>query len=106
MSEENQLEIPQSFIALFIEPGRSKPAATRFFIAERYEFCEDMAHMLTQTAQEMLHGLGITELDVLQRCYLGLTIEGSVLSVAEAEWVVRRLAESSQWAQPLQLTTP
>ena len=45
-------------------------------------------------------------LDVLQRCYLGLTTEGSVLNVAEAEWVVRRLAELSQWAQPLQLTTP
>ncbi|WP_342619144.1 ATPase with chaperone activity [Rhodoferax sp. GW822-FHT02A01] len=106
MSEDNQIEIPQSFIALFIEPGRSKPAATRFFIAERYELCEDMANMLTQTAQEMLHGLGITEADVLQRCYLGLVAGDAVFSVAEAEWVVRRLAELSQWPQPLQLSAP
>lgn len=99
MSDENQTEIPQSFIALYIEPGRSKPAATRFFIAERYELCEDMANLLTQTAQEMLHGLGITEGDVLQRCFLGLTAEGAVVNPQEAEWVVRRLAELSGWSQ-------
>ena len=104
MSEDNQIEIPQSFIALFIEPGRSKPAATRFFIAERYELCEDMASLLTQTAQEMLHGLGITEADVLQRCYLGLVSGDALFSAAEAEWVVRRLAELSQWPQPSQLS--
>ncbi len=99
MSDENQTEIPQSFIALYIEPGRSKPAATRFFIAERYELCEDMANLLTQTAQEMLHGLGITEGDVLQRCFRGLTAEGAVVNPLEAEWVVRRLAELSGWSQ-------
>jgi len=99
LSDENQTEIPQSFIALFVEPGRSKPAATRFFVAERYELCEDMASMLTQTAQEMLHGLGITERDVLQRCYQGLTAEGAVVNPKEAEWVVRRLAELSGWSQ-------
>jgi len=100
LSDDNQVEIAQSFIALFIEPGRSKPAATRFFIAERYELCEDMAHMLTQTAQEMLHGLGIAESDVMQRCYQGLTVEGSVVNLLEAQWVVRRMAELSGWEQP------
>lgn len=100
MSDDNQVEIPQSFVALFMEPGRSKPVATRLFIAERYELCEDMASLLTQTAQEMLHGLGITEQDVLQRCYQGLTLQDAVFSAAEAEWVVRRLAELSQWQQP------
>lgn len=100
MSDENQVEIPQSFIALFMEPGRSKPAATRFFIAERYELCEDMASLLTQTAQEMLHGLGISENDVLQRCYQGLAVDNGVVNAREAEWVVRRLAELSQWPQP------
>lgn len=100
MSDDNQVEIPQSFIALFIEPGRSKPAATRFFISERYELCEDMASLLTQTAQEMLHGLGIAESDVLQRCYQGLVVDNGVFTAPEAEWVVRRLAELSQWPQP------
>jgi len=100
LSDDNQVEIPQSFIALFMEPGRSKPAATRFFIAERYELCEDMASLLTQTAQEMLHGLGIAEADVLKRCYQGLAVDDGVFNAVEAEWVVRRLAELSQWPQP------
>jgi hypothetical protein len=106
LSEDNQVELPQSFIALYIEPGRSKPAAPRFFIAERYELCEDMANLLTQTAQEMLHGLGIAESDVLQRCYLGLTAEGAVVNPQEAEWVVRRLAELSGWEQPAHIAPP
>lgn len=106
MSDDYQVEIPQSFIALFIEPGRSKPAATRFFIAERYELCEDMANLLTQTAQDMLHGLGITENDVLQRCLQGLNAEGAVVAPVEAEWVVRRLAELSGWEQPGALNQP
>ena len=104
MSDDNQVEIPQSFIALFMESGRSKPAATRFFIAKRYELCEDMATLLTQTAQEMLHRLGITESDVLQRCYQGL-LAGEIFNAAESEWVVRRLAELSQWRQPGVLAT-
>jgi hypothetical protein len=103
LSDDNQVEIPQSFVALFMEPGRSKPAATRLFIAERYELCEDMASLLTQTAQEMLHGLGVTEHDVLRRCFQGLTAEGAVVSMPEAQWVVRRLAELSQWPQPVDL---
>ena len=98
MSEEDsQIEIPASFIALFMEPGRSKPTATRFFIAQRYELCEDMAQLLTQTAQEMQHRLGIAEPDVLQRCYQGLCTEGAVVNSEEARWVVRRLAELSGW---------
>jgi hypothetical protein len=106
LSDDNQIEIPQSFIALFIEPGRSKPAATRFFIAQRYELCEDMANMLTQTAQEMLHALGIADSDVLQRCYQGLVAQPAVFNPAEAEWVVRRLAELSQWPQPIEIANP
>jgi hypothetical protein len=106
LSEDNQVELPQSFIALFMEPGRSKPVATRFFIAQRYEMCEDMANLLTQTAQEMLHGLGITESDVLQRCYQGLLAGQAQFNAAEAEWVVRRLAELSEWRQPAVLFVP
>ena len=64
-----------------------------------------MASLLTQNAQEMLHGLGITEADVLQRCYQGLAVENGVFNALEAEWVVRRLAELSQWPQPAVLVT-
>jgi hypothetical protein len=58
-----------------------------------------MASLLTQTAQEMLHSLGIAESDVLQRVHRGL-LTGGIFNAAESEWVVRRLAELSQWRQP------
>ena len=45
-------------MALFVEPGRQKPNATREVVAERYELCEDMASMLTETAKTMLVSLG------------------------------------------------
>ncbi|MBC7993296.1 MAG: ATPase with chaperone activity, partial [Rhizobacter sp.] len=48
MSDDNQTEVPPSFIALFVEPGRIKPNASRAEIQQRYEFCEDFASMLTE----------------------------------------------------------
>lgn len=97
MYEEHQIEIPQSFIALFTDPGRQKPNASREVITERYELCEDLANMLTETARDMLSSLGITEDDVLTQCAQGLTGTGAVVSQPEADWVVRRLAELMDW---------
>ena len=65
MYEEYQIEIPQSFMALYIDPGRQKPNASREVVAARYELCEDMASMLTETARNMFLSLSITEDDVL-----------------------------------------
>lgn len=100
MSIDCQIEVPQSFVALFISaPGR-KPSAPRAEILQRYSLCDDLASMLVETAQQMLHSLGITERDVLQRCYLGLQGDAAVVSRAEAQWVVCRLAELSNWPLP------
>jgi len=95
-----QIDIPPSFMALFIEPGRQKPNATRQVVAARYELCEDLASLLTETAKNMLFSLGISEQHVLERCHRGLTTTGSesaVVSEAEAQWVIRRLAELLDW---------
>jgi hypothetical protein len=103
LSDEYQIDIPQSFIALFVKPGAVKPDRTRDFIAQRYELCEDMATMLTQTAQEMLHGQFLSEAQVLKNIRIALCSapqEQSVVNWLEATWVVRRLAELSGWAQP------
>jgi hypothetical protein len=100
MSDDNQIVTPPSFIALFVPPGRIKPTASREFIAQRYELCEDMATMLTEPAQTRLWELGITEADVLQRMHQGLMAVPSELSVAEAGWVVQRLAELLNWDCP------
>lgn len=100
MSDEYQIEIPPSFIALYLAPGKVKPSASRTEIAGRYEFCEDLATMLTEHAKTMLFDLGITEADVLERCHLGLCQPGGQVGPAEAEWVTRRLAELLDWSCP------
>ena len=102
MYEQNQIEIPQSFMALFVDPGRQKPNASREVLAGRYELCEDMANMLTQTASDMLFSLGIAQGDVLAQCLRGLTGPDAVVTEPEAVWVVHRLAELLDW-QPLNL---
>jgi len=99
MSDEYQIEIPLSFMALFVEPGRQKPNASRDVVAGRYELCEDMASMLTETAKNMLFSLGVTERDVLVRVYRGLVSDGAVVTQPEAVWVVHRLAELLDWTR-------
>ena len=98
MTDESQLTIPPSFIALYLEPGRTKPHAPRDVITQRYEFCEDLATMLTDRASEIKFDLGVTESDVLERIHRGLEVEGSGLDAKEARWVVTRLAELLGWA--------
>jgi hypothetical protein len=97
MSEDQQIVVPASFIALYLQRGRSKPTAPRHEIAARHEFCDDLAHMLVEQAQTKLWELGVTEADVLQRVLRGLRAEGSVVSEPEAVWVVTRLAELLNW---------
>jgi hypothetical protein len=97
MSDENQIVVPPSFIALYMPPGRIKPTESREFIAQRCEYCEDMANMLTETAQTQLWSLGITEADVLERIARGLADPAVGLSEAEAGWVLKRLAEILEW---------
>ncbi len=100
MSEDSQITIPPSFIALFMSPGRLKPTATRDEIARRYEYCEDLATLLTEQARTVHWQLGITEADVLERVHRGLLAEESGATAAEAGWILRRLAELLEWPAP------
>ena len=97
MYDHNQLEIPDSFVALFIDPGRERPRATRAAITARYEFCEDLAHHLEDYARGQHHDLGLSEAEVLARVSLGLGVPESGVDAAEAGWVVQRLAELAGW---------
>jgi len=99
MSDDNQIIIPPSFIAIFVEPGRIKPSASKEHIHERYDLCEDMANLLTEQASNKLWELGITESDVLQRIGNGLAETDIGLTQPEADWVVKRLAEILGWGQ-------
>ena len=97
MSAQYQIEVPSSFIALFVPPGRIKPTASREHIFQRYELCEDLASLCVDTAQTNLWALGITEADVLSRIHAGLLGGAGGVDAREAQWVICRLAELLGW---------
>lgn len=98
MNDDSQFEVPPSFVALFLAPGRLKPREPQAVIAQRYELCEDLAQMLTDTARTKLWELHATEADVLERIGQGLAAGPLDLTPDEAQWVLRRLAELLGWA--------
>lgn len=100
MNDDSQIEVPPSFVALFLEPGRIKPREPWAVISQRYELCEDLAQMLTDTARTKLWELQATEADVLERIGRGLAAGPLDLSADEAQWVLRRLAELLGWEMP------
>ncbi len=101
MSDDaSQLVVPAAFVALFVPPGRSRPSLPLREIAERHEFCEDLAQSLVEPSRERLWALGIAEQDVLERVLGGLQGDGSPVSAAEASWVTGRLAELLGWPTP------
>ena len=101
--DSSQMEVPDSFIAIHSveHAGRvrklSMPLAD---LGERHEFCEDLAQALVESSRARLLALKVTEEDVLLKVLAGLTATESVVSAAEAIWVVRRLAELQRW-EPL-----
>ncbi|XVJ68739.1 MAG: ATPase with chaperone activity [Rhizobacter sp.] len=97
MSDESQIEVPPSFITLYVPPGRIKPIASAEHIRQRYELCEDLATMFVDTAQTKLWELGISESDVLERIHAGLLAGAGGLQANEAQWVMCRLAELLGW---------
>lgn len=98
MPFDNQIEIPPSFIALYLTPGRDRPNAPHDVILARYELCEDMACMLTEHAQKLAFEDDIAEQKVLRQCHQGLLADPSNLSIQESAWVMHRLAELLDWA--------
>jgi hypothetical protein len=106
MTDENQIQVPRSFVALFVPPGRIKPTESREWINERYDFCEDLASLMTEHARMTQLDLGITETDVLEQCHRGLLSDQSGVCAPEAGWVVRRLAELLDWDCPDSIGQP
>lgn len=100
MSDENQIEIAQSFIALHVRPGRSRPDAPHAVVLARYEQCEDMAQALVQHAQTWAFKENLPEPEILSRCHQGLLADASGFSAPEAGWVIARLAELLDWTAP------
>lgn len=97
MPVDNQIEPPQSFMAMYAAPGRSRPNAPQEVVLARYEQCEDMACMLTEHAQTLAFKENFSESEVLARCHRGLRDDAADFNEKEAEWVICRLAELLGW---------
>ena len=96
--DHNQLDIPDSFLALFIERGRLDPTVTRAEVTARYELCEDLAGALLERARARHHDVGLAQEAVLGEVLAGLRTKESGLAEKEAVWTVRRLAELEGWS--------
>ena len=94
---DNQIEIPPSFMALFIAHGRSRPSVAEEVIVARYEQCEDMACVLVERAHTLVFKEDFGRTEVLDRCLQGLLVDGLDFTTAEAAWVIHRLAELLEW---------
>ena len=100
MYEENQSQLPESFMMLYLKPHQHKPSLPRGELTKRYELCEDLAHMLMDTVSTQQFQLGITEDDALEKCWRGLMAQSELLNEVESFWVVSRLAELLGWPLP------
>ena len=100
--DENQVQIPDSFIALYRD-ARNRLTAPRETIAARYELCEDLANLLTDHCSTVHFRDGVDEATVLSRCHQGLLVPPITVEAPEAEWVVRRTAELLGWPMTFSL---
>ena len=97
MDDQSQIQIPESFMALYLRNGR--PIETRRFIEERYDLCEDMAIQTSEFCHVLQFKDDLAESEVLRR--VGSTLRaGGAVSPDEAGWVVVRVAELLQWPRP------
>ena len=92
--------MPPSFVNLYVAPGGHRLLRPANVVRERYGLCEDMAQMLTERAAAESFKADGSEGEVLKQMSQALSAPGSTLSIAEAEWVVARLAELLSWKHP------
>ena len=100
MSIDNQIEPPQSFMAMYITPGRDRPNAPQEVVLARYEHCEDMACVLTEQAHTLACKEKFSAPEILSRCHQGSLDDASDFNEKESRWVICRLAELLGWEPP------
>ena len=100
MDDPNQIEPPPSFLALYTSPSGQRLTEPLAIVRDRYELCEDMAQMLTGQASLNQAQDPREQREVLAKTQAALQGPESPVQPAEAQWVVRRLAELLAWEQP------
>ncbi|MCW5223295.1 hypothetical protein [Verminephrobacter aporrectodeae] len=99
MDDENQIHVPQSFLALYSD-AQQRLRAPADAVRARYELCEDLAGHLVERAQTLHQVQAPCEEDILRRMHAGLSSAESGVSLPEAVWIVTRLAELLAWPCP------
>ena len=94
--DDNQTSIPDSFIDLYRD-SRQRLTAPKSEVAQRYEYCEDMAQMLVEHCRAIHFRDGVGEEEVLDRVWRGLAQGAPGIEPMHAVWVVRRTAELLEW---------
>jgi hypothetical protein len=98
--DDNQIQPPPSFVALYASPSGHRLLQPMGHVRERYELCEDLAQALTEQAATAQFKTGAREAQVLESIRTGLAGADSAVSTDEAQWVTRRLAELLGWPMP------
>lgn len=99
MSSDSQLFVPDSFIALYAD-RYSRVRVPLRELQTRYELCEDLATALVEQAQALYMQSAPSEAAILLSIHQGLAGADSGVDVAEARWIVLRLAELLGWQAP------
>ena len=99
MSEDNQILVPPSFVAVYSD-ARQRLTERNDVVRTRYELCEDLACHLVEQAQTLYHVQAPSEADILLRIHAGLCTAESGVTPPEARWITLRLAELLQWRCP------
>lgn len=97
--DHNQILVPDSFLALYVH--RERLTVSRERLEARSEFCESLAAHASERLPQIADDDGAAQAEVVRRTWAALTEEPAQVSVAEAGWVVCRIAESRGWAAPL-----
>ena len=100
MDDDNQIHVPPSFMAVYTG-ARGRLTESANGVRARYELCEDLAGHLVEHAQTLYHVQAPSEAEILRRIHAGLCTAESGVSVAEATWIVTRLAELLVWQCPV-----
>lgn len=100
---ECQIEVPPSFLALFVPGGnlglRQPSRAQAGEILARYELCEDLAQLLGEQGRAQVLAQALHATDVQSSMAAVLAGMGEIdLSAPQRAWVLTRAEEVGRWS--------
>lgn len=96
--DHNQTLVPDSFMAIHSRHGR--PTLKRDALEARYQLAEDLAMHIGEMASAVSEDDARGQRQAMGLARAGLLTAPAQVSEAEAEWVVRRVAELCGWPPP------